>query len=156
MEGTLICFRNIFNKLKWLIHQNKCREQKQLLDLDRSKLIRISSHTYSHKVLNQISKEEAYRELRDSKEYLERLFGKHVDSICFPEGKFDADTMHIAADAGYKKQYSSIPGFFSDSFPPNIIKRSLVQFARDKEFKAILKGGDHILAPWYRLKHFKK
>ena len=45
---------------------------------------------------------------------------------------------------------------FTDDFAKNVKKRSLVQFADEKEFKAILKGGDHIFAFWYKLKHFRK
>ena len=131
-------------------------DKNQLLEIDRSKLIKVSSHTYSHKRLNQINQKEIYRELRISKEYLETLLGKEVESLCYPEGKFDNDTIRIAKEVGYKKQYSSLPGFFSDPFSTNIIRRSLVQSAKEKEFRAILKGGDHILSSWYKLKHFKK
>ena len=38
----------------------------------------------------------------------------------------------------------------------NVIKRSLVQFAEGNEFRSILKGGDNILAFWYKFKHFKR
>ena len=128
----------------------------QLLEIDRSKLIRVSSHTYSHKRLNKIDKKEIYRELQISKEYLETLLGKQVESLCYPEGKFDNDTIRIAKEVGYKKQYSSLPGFYFDLFSTIIIRRSLVQAAKEKEFRAILKGGDHFLSSWYKLKHFKK
>ena len=140
----------------FFINRKNYMDKKQLLELDKSELVRISSHTFSHKVLSQISEKEVYSELKKSKEYLEKLLGREVDSICFPEGKFDVKTIHIADRLGYKKKYSSIPGFFSNSFSNSVIKRSLVQFAGDKEFRAILKGGDHILAPWYFFKHFKK
>ncbi len=128
----------------------------QLLEMGKSRLIKISSHTYSHKLLNRITDKEVYRELEMSKEYLENLLCRQIDSICFPEGKFNHSIIHIAEEVGYKKQYSSIPGFFFDSFGTNIIKRSLVQFAGEKEFRSILRGGDHILAFWYRIKHYKK
>jgi hypothetical protein len=49
-----------------------------------------------------------------------------------------------------------MPGFYYNEFFLNVKKRSLVQFADEKEFKAILKGGDHFLAFWYKLKHFIK
>ena len=69
--------------------------------------------------------------------------------------KYNNRTIEIAASLGYSKQYSSIPGFYIDAFGKNVKKRSLVQIADEKEFKAILKGGDHILAFWYKLKHFR-
>jgi len=130
--------------------------REQLLEIDKSRLIKISSHTYSHKLLDRITGQEVYRELEMSKEYLENLLCREIDSICFPEGIFNNSTISIAEEVGYKKQYTSLPGFFSYSSGTNIIKRSLVQFAGEKEFRSILRGGDHILAFWYRIKHFKR
>jgi peptidoglycan/xylan/chitin deacetylase (PgdA/CDA1 family) len=130
--------------------------KKQLLELNKSDLIKISSHTHTHKILNQIDKNEIERELKESKEILENLLGTVVNSICYPEGKFNKKVIHIGKLVGYKKQYSSLPGFFSDKFEDNIVRRSLVQFAGEIEFKAILMGGDHILACWYKFKHFKR
>ena len=130
--------------------------KKQLLELSKLDVIKISSHTHTHKILNQINENEIERELRDSKETLENLLSDSVDSICYPEGRFNKNTIHISRLVGYKKQYSSLPGFFVDEVEKNVVRRSLVQFAGEKEFKAILRGGDHILAFWYKLKHFKR
>jgi hypothetical protein len=49
-----------------------------------------------------------------------------------------------------------LPGFYFNDFLPNVKRRSLVQFVGEKEFKAILKGGDHVLAFWYKFKHYNK
>ncbi|MEC9209434.1 MAG: polysaccharide deacetylase family protein [Bacteroidota bacterium] len=130
--------------------------EKQLLELNKSDIIKISSHTNTHRILNQLDKNEIEKELKESKKILENLLGAQVDSICYPEGKFNKKTISIAKTVGYKKQYSSLPGFFSEKFGDNVVRRSLVQFAREKEFKAILRGGDHILAFWYKFKHFKR
>ena len=130
--------------------------KKQLLELSKLDVIKISSHTHTHKILNQINENEIERELKESKEVLENLLSTPVYSVCYPEGKFNKKTIHIAKSVGYQKQYSSLPGFFANEFANNVVRRSLVQFAAKKEFKAILKGGDHILAFWYKLKHFKR
>ena len=47
------------------------------------------SHTHTHKILNQLDENELLRELKESKEILEDLLNAPVDSICYPEGKFD-------------------------------------------------------------------
>ena len=130
--------------------------KKQLLELNELDVVKISSHTHTHSILNQIEEDAILRELQHSKDIIETLIGTDVDSICYPEGKFNRKTINIAHLVGYKKQYSSLPGFFSNKFENNVIRRSLVQFSTKKEFSAIIKGGDHILALWYRLKHFKK
>jgi peptidoglycan/xylan/chitin deacetylase (PgdA/CDA1 family) len=133
-------------------HINK----EQLIVLNELQKITISSHTKTHKILNKISEDEVQEELLLSKNELESILEKEVNSVCFPEGKFSNKVIGIAKECGYKSLYSSLPGFYFNELYSGVIKRSLVQFACPKEFKAILRGGDHILAPWYKFKHFKK
>jgi peptidoglycan/xylan/chitin deacetylase (PgdA/CDA1 family) len=130
--------------------------KEQLIELNKLKQIAISSHTHQHKILNQLSEIEIIEELQKSKNYLDNLLNKTIDSICFPEGKFNKIVIHLAKKIGYERQYSSLPGFYSSEVCSGVKKRSLVQFAGEEEFKAILKGGDHILAFWYKFKQFKK
>jgi peptidoglycan/xylan/chitin deacetylase (PgdA/CDA1 family) len=128
----------------------------QLLELNLFSHITISSHTHKHSILNKISVSETKIELETSKKLLENILNKQINSLCFPEGKFNKKVIEIAKKMGYSKLYASIPGFYFDQFSYSVIKRSLVQFAEKEEFKAILKGGDHILSFWYKMKHFKK
>ena len=67
-------------------------------------------------------------ELENSKKLLERLLNNSVDAICFPEGKFNDAVVELAEGVGYKRQYSSLPGFYFNDFLPNVKRRSLVQF----------------------------
>ena len=130
--------------------------QDQLIALKNLSQIIISSHTHTHPVLNLIAEKSIIEEFEKSKNTLEKLLKTEVNSICFPEGKFSEKVIELANKSAYKKQYSSIPGFYhvKDYLP--VIYRSLVQFAGEKEFKAILKGGDHIISFWYKMKHFRK
>ena len=130
--------------------------QDQLIVLNNLPQITISSHTHTHPVLNLISEKSIIEEFEKSKNTLEKLLKTEVNSICFPYGKFSEKVIQLANKLSYKKQYSSIPGFYHLRYFPLIINRSLVQFASKDEFKAILKGGDHILAFWYKMKHFRK
>ena len=133
-------------------HINK----EQLIVLNNLSQITISSHTHTHQVLNLISEMRMIKEFEKSKNTLEQLLKTEVNSICFPEGKFSEKVIESANKLAYKKQYSSIPGFYHVKDYSTVIHRSLVQFASEKEFKAILKGGDHILSFWYKMKHFRK
>jgi peptidoglycan/xylan/chitin deacetylase (PgdA/CDA1 family) len=130
--------------------------KEQLIVLNNLSQITISSHTHTHQVLNLISEKSIIEESEKSKNTIEKLLKTEVNSICFPEGKFSKKVVEIANSIGFKKQYSSIPGFYHVKDYPTVIQRSLVQFAGKEEFKAILKGGDHILSFWYKMKHFKK
>ena len=126
----------------------------QLLELNSFSQITISSHTHKHSILNKISESEIEIELETSKKILENTLNRQINSLCFPEGKFNKKVIEIAKKMGYSNLYASIPGFYFDQFSTGVIKRSLVQFARKGEFKAILKGGDHILSKWYQIKHY--
>ena len=130
--------------------------RQQLLELNQLGLIKISSHTHTHRLLHQIDKQSIVRELTESKNILENLLGVNIDAVCYPEGKFNFKIIDIAESVGYRKQYLSIPGFFYEKSGSNIIRRSLVQFAGIFEFKAILIGGDNLLSFWYKFKHHKK
>ena len=130
--------------------------KEQLIALNNLLQITISSHTHTHQVLNLISEKNIFEEFEKSKNTLEKLLKTEVNSICFPEGKFSEKVIESANKLAYKKQYSSIPGFYHVKDYSTVIHRSLVQFASEKEFKAILKGGDHILSFWYKMKHFRK
>lgn len=130
--------------------------RQQLLELNQLGLIKISSHTHTHRILHQIDQQSILRELKESKKILEDLLGVHIDALCYPEGKFNFKIIDLAESVGYRRNYLSIPGFFYQKSESNIIRRSLVQFAGLFEFKAILLGGDNLLAFWYKFKHHKK
>jgi len=146
---------HLFVVSSYLEKENHINKE-QLLLLNNLKLIKISSHTQTHQVLNLAAEYLLKNELENSKNLLESLLNKSVDMICFPEGKFNDAVVELAEGVGYKRQYSSLPGFYFNDFLPSVKRRSLVQFAGVKEFKAILKGGDHALAFWYKFKHYKK
>jgi len=126
----------------------------QLLELDFLSQITISSHTHTHKILTKISESEIEIELGTSKKLLEDILNKKVNTLCFPEGRFNKKVIEITKKMGYSDLYASIPGFYFDQFFAGVIKRSLVQSARKGEFKGIVKGGDHILSRWYQIKHY--
>ena len=142
----------VFSYLEKENHINK----EQLLILNRLIQVKISSHTQTHQILNLASESSLKKELVNSKNLLEVLLNRTVDIICYPEGKFNDRVVESAESAGYIRQYSSLPGFYFNDFSPNVKRRSLVQFSEEKEFKAILKGGDHVLSFWYKFKHYKK
>jgi len=146
---------NLFVISSFLEKENHINTE-QLIELNKLKQITISSHTKTHKILNKLSSDEVKKELLLSKIELESILNKEVNVVCFPEGKFSDKVIKIAKECGYKKLYSSLPGFYFNEISSGVINRSLVQFSGKDEFKAILNGGDHVLTLWYKFKHFKK
>ena len=71
----------------------------------RAEGLEIGGHTYSHRNLIRLPRDQVARELRVSKEILEDRLGAPVDLLAYPFGKpgrqFDETTVAIARDSGY-------------------------------------------------------
>lgn len=70
----------------------------------------IGSHTKTHPSLEQQNETKATAELVSSKEYLEKLTGRPVVSLCYPAGKYNDATMQFAKTAGYKMAVTTKAG----------------------------------------------
>jgi peptidoglycan/xylan/chitin deacetylase (PgdA/CDA1 family) len=70
----------------------------------------IGSHTVHHVVLTGVSREQAYRELRESRLDIERHLRVRVWSIAYPLGRADARVAELAARAGYLLGVTERPG----------------------------------------------
>tara|TARA_B100000902_G_scaffold330763_1_gene327879 strand:+ start:1889 stop:2620 length:732 start_codon:yes stop_codon:yes gene_type:complete len=137
------------------IGRNSYLNKNQLISLSKNSLIKIGSHTHTHRRLTTLSQDIIKYELVYSKSLLEDIVDYSIDDLCYPEGKFNKKVISISNDVGYVNQYSLIPGpFFLEVFK-NVRRRSLVQHTIDKELKAILRGGDDLLDTWYMKKHYK-
>jgi len=112
----------------------------EILSLKKSGFI-FQSHTHTHPDLNLCSPHQLKKEYLTSKEELTELLGNEVDSICFPKGYFNDQTIYLANLHGYNRLYASIPGNYFEKNRFNVIYRNLVQFSSPKDFKAILFGG---------------
>jgi peptidoglycan/xylan/chitin deacetylase (PgdA/CDA1 family) len=62
----------------------------------------IGSHTVTHPNLSTLGTEAREHELRASRNRLEELLGEAVDSIAYPFGSHDSNTIAAAQDAGYR------------------------------------------------------
>jgi len=63
---------------------------------------KIASHTVTHAHLSRVSPEQAYWELKHSKEFLEELIKKEVDMIVYPRGRYNEGVIKMAKEIGYK------------------------------------------------------
>lgn len=62
----------------------------------------IGAHGLSHQALTSLTAREVDNEMRDSKNFLEKIIQKPVISFCYPQGKHTEREDHLAAAAGYK------------------------------------------------------
>jgi peptidoglycan/xylan/chitin deacetylase (PgdA/CDA1 family) len=63
----------------------------------------VGSHSLSHALLTQIGDGELEREVRGSREALEKRLGIEVESFCYPNGDWDARAAAAVERAGYRQ-----------------------------------------------------
>ena len=83
------------------IGNNLYMNEEMIKDVDKSNLIEIGSHTISHYKLAEKDAETIEKELKESKEVLEKILNKEVNTIAYPSGSFNSTVIEIA-----KKYYS--------------------------------------------------
>src|SRR5205085_1706664 len=54
----------------------------------------IGAHGFSHVPLSRLTKELS-KEVADCKPILEDILGKEVQMFCYPQGRFDANVLHV-------------------------------------------------------------
>lgn len=117
--------------------------KEEILDLQKHGFC-FQSHGWTHSPLTEVAESELQHELADSKQYLEDMLCKKIDSICLPLGYFTEDILKEIRSAGYTNIYSSIPGS-GDFKPHGMMPRNLCQYATANEVRLILRGGNEML-----------
>lgn len=85
--------------------------------------IEFGSHTISHPYLTKISKNEAFKEIKDSKKMLEDIIGKEVLSFCYPYGDLNEFIVDAVKSAGYKLAFTTKSGHIKPSDDLFLLKR---------------------------------
>lgn len=62
----------------------------------------IGSHTVSHPILTKVNPKQLTSELVESKNRLEKITGRVIDSIAYPNGSYDSKVMTLAKETGYR------------------------------------------------------
>jgi peptidoglycan/xylan/chitin deacetylase (PgdA/CDA1 family) len=75
----------------------------QIRELASSPLATIGSHAYYHNDLSRIQVKDAAEELQKSKQFLENIVDKPVNSLAFPYGTYTQGVVQVANDAGYNQ-----------------------------------------------------
>jgi peptidoglycan/xylan/chitin deacetylase (PgdA/CDA1 family) len=69
----------------------------------------IGSHSESHALLSRLSYREQFKELNNSKTFLEKIINKNIDTFCYPYGgriSYNDNTLKILKKLKYKLAYS--------------------------------------------------
>lgn len=110
-------------------------------------------HSWHHVDLSRCSKDQLYKELRDSRLELSKLLSNEVTALCLPKGYYSDALLNNDLLKEYETVYSSIPGNFFEKVL-GMRTRNLCQFASPIEVRLILKGGNELIKNRYvRLHH---
>jgi peptidoglycan/xylan/chitin deacetylase (PgdA/CDA1 family) len=90
----------------------------------------IGSHTLSHPRLSQLSRDDARREIADSRKKLQDLFGVGVDHFCYPFGDFNSEVRDLVMAAGYATACGTEPGVNTRATDRFALKRHLAGHRR--------------------------
>lgn len=87
--------------------------------------ISFGAHTVSHPHLSRFSRETQKEEIAESYDCVNRHLpqGEQIATFCYPYGDYNADTLHIVREMGFKYALSVIPGVNSPDTPPYELRR---------------------------------
>ena len=106
-------FKKKLNNLLWdnvtietelLFDYWKLMTDEQIKEVSDSKFVTIGSHGWYHNNLGNIDISNAEKEIIQSKEYLENITNKEIDTIAYPDGSYSIAVKEIASKVGFKKQ----------------------------------------------------
>jgi len=83
----------------------KLMNEHDIKDMASSSCITIGSHGYYHNNLGSLSLDDAVSEVTQSKNYLERITGKTVSSIAFPDGSYTTELTDALLKLGITTQF---------------------------------------------------
>lgn len=131
MNATIFCIASDLNGSYYLSKE----AIKEMSDYG----IDIESHTVSHLKLDKMTYEEQLEELNESKKTLESITGKTVDSLAYPFGNFNDDSVKAAENAGYSLAFTTNRGLADRNDNPLKLDRIYVSSKYDMNtFKEIL------------------
>jgi peptidoglycan/xylan/chitin deacetylase (PgdA/CDA1 family) len=72
-------------------------------------LVTVGSHTLTHPVLPALGKEDAMRELSESRVKLEKMLARKIGLFSFPFGAHNAKLIESCREAGYERVFTTLP-----------------------------------------------
>ncbi len=114
--------------------------------------VEVGSHTVSHRRLDELTRSEINRELRDSRERLEDILSGPVSTLAYPYGNYDERVKRIAAAAGYRGAAAVRMALSHPADDPFAVARHLISTrTTDAELADILAGRGRLAARHERL-----
>lgn len=90
--------------------------------------VEIGAHTVNHLRLTSATKAEERYEISYSKNYLEQLLGKNIDSFSYPHGEYNNETIKVVQESGFTNALTCKYGFLSDTHSIFEIPRKYITY----------------------------
>jgi len=110
---------NFINKKNYL-------SDSDLRDISKINTLSIGAHGKSHQRLGALDYENQKKELKGSKAVLEEILGYEINTVSFPHGSHNKDTLNLLQDLGYMHGFSSIKGINNKFTNKYLLRRSEV------------------------------
>jgi len=78
--------------------------------------MQIGSHGTTHRFFDDLSDEEAERELHQSMRQLTEQSGQRIESISYPGGRYSQRTLQISRELGYRQLFGSTIGILNATY----------------------------------------
>src|ERR1700752_1679397 len=95
----------------------------QIRELSSSPFATIGSHSYYHNRMDNLSREAAIQDMKDSKLYLQKLTGKKITSLAFPYGNYSRILVEEAKKIGYSQLLAMDFFYPQDKLDPSLRER---------------------------------
>ncbi len=107
--------------------------------------VTVASHTINHFDLTKISKKNKESEICDSKRDLENAFWIKINTLVYPSGKYDEDTIRFAKSCGYSYGFASLnKSIFSEDLKNKPFELTRLRVNRKSEIENIFSFWDNI------------
>lgn len=81
----------------------------QVGELAAHPLFSIGVHTSDHPLLTKCDREEACRQLKENKAWLEQVAHRKCDTVAYPSGDYDSGVLKLCHELGFGRGYAVIP-----------------------------------------------
>lgn len=99
---------NLWAGIKQPYNTNRvAMESNELSNLSAHPLFNLGVHTVTHPALAFHSKEIQKKEIVDSRSFLERSYGKRINTIAYPYGNYNNDTISIVKDGKFAAGFTT-------------------------------------------------
>ena len=112
----------------WITDEKHRNAREKLLSINDLKSLRkngvlIGSHSVTHRPLTQLSQAEAFAELIESREVLERILEEKVGLCALPYGSSSPDVLRLSRKAGYDRVFLGDPLCSSGNVAVHVVGR---------------------------------